>query len=110
MTASGITVGRTSDRLRNPENAPPPGIEPLLQRLRSEPAPSPGGPPAHATTLLDDGKLAYAEAIYIQPLCTTCHGAPDSTVAAALAQRYPQDKATGYKPGDFRGLFWALVE
>jgi hypothetical protein len=45
-------------------------------------------------------------AIPTAPVCTTCHGAtvaPD--VAAAIAARYPEDRATGFSPGDLRGAF-----
>ncbi|MBW2376809.1 MAG: DUF3365 domain-containing protein [Deltaproteobacteria bacterium] len=43
----------------------------------------------------------------MQPLCVTCHGAelpPD--LRARLAELYPEDQATGYAAGDFRGVFW----
>ena len=40
-------------------------------------------------------------------MCTACHGeaiAPE--VKAALAQSYSEDQATGFKPGQLRGIFW----
>ena len=59
------------------------------------------------TVELDDGRHGYVEPIMMQPLCLTCHGQelqPD--VAAKLAQLYPEDQATGFADGDFRGVFW----
>ena len=50
----------------------------------------------------DRGKTVYGQ------LCVTCHGeslAPD--VQERLAERYPTDRATGYRVGDLRGVFWA---
>ena len=48
----------------------------------------------------------YMKAIALQPGCVTCHGAaeqiPDA-VKARLADEYPNDKATGYAPGQIRG-------
>jgi hypothetical protein len=36
--------------------------------------------------------------------CLTCHGsAVRDDVRAALAQSYPHDRATGYRPGELRG-------
>jgi len=42
--------------------------------------------------------------------CLTCHGPTESIpedVRAALRERYPDDKATGYAVGDLRGALWA---
>ena len=98
-----VRVGRTSDRLRNPANAPAKWMEPLLAAYRS--APEDRGP---RIVHLPGGGVGYAEPIAIQPLCLACHG---ETLAPAvrerLAERYPDDRASGYRLGDFRGLFYA---
>jgi hypothetical protein len=100
------TVGRTSDRLRNPDNAPAPWMRPLLAAYAKAPA-----EPAKGTVVaLDDGRIGYVEPIRVQPLCTTCHGtAIEPALAAHIRARYPEDEATGYAPGDFRGLFWVVA-
>jgi hypothetical protein len=39
-------------------------------------------------------------------LCLACHGqvsSLDPAVRAVLAERYPADRATGYRAGDLRG-------
>ena len=49
----------------------------------------------------------YAKAIPVEPLCLTCHGAPDTlpeAVKAQLAIDYPFDKATGYSMGQVYGI------
>jgi hypothetical protein len=48
----------------------------------------------------------YARALTLGPLCMTCHGPVDhltEAVKAQLSVEYPNDRATGYKPGQVRG-------
>jgi len=102
LSHDGVRVGRTSDRLRNPANAPPDWVAPLLAAYRE--APDTRAPRA---VVLDDGRRGYVEPIFVQPLCLTCHGtAVPEAIAAKLAAMYPEDRATGYREGDLRGLFW----
>ena len=103
-TAAGIAVGRTSQKLRNPGNAPEPWMQPLLDAYQRGELDGP-----HAVALGERG-TGVVQPIRVQPLCTTCHGAtiaPD--LRDHLRERYPDDRATGYAVGDFRGLFWAVV-
>jgi hypothetical protein len=98
----GVTVGRSSHRLRNPANAPRPWVQLLLDEFVA--APDRAAPRAIA---LPGGGVGYAEPIVAQPLCVTCHGnAIPPGVRARLAALYPGDEATGFAPGDLRGLFW----
>jgi hypothetical protein len=99
---AGITVGRTSHKLRNPANAPRAWLEPLLAARLADP-----GDREPRTVSLPGGGSGYVEPIYVQPMCLACHGeslAPE--VQAELGKLYPQDQATGFREGDFRGLFW----
>ena len=44
--------------------------------------------------------------------CLACHGpaeALDEEVRVALAELYPEDRATGFRSGDLRGWFWVEV-
>jgi len=103
----GVTVGRSAFRLRNPENAPRAWLEPVMREL----AGSRPGVDASKAVALPGGKVGYAEAIFIQPACLTCHGeAIAPPIDAELAKRYPKDGARGFKEGEFRGVFWAEVE
>jgi hypothetical protein len=48
----------------------------------------------------------YMKAIALQPGCVTCHGTAEQipeNVKARLAEEYPNDKATGFVPGQLRG-------
>jgi hypothetical protein len=104
LLTQGIELGRTSDRLRNPDNAPPSWVKPLLPLAARDAA-----APSRAQHLAD-GRLGYVEPIRMDAICLTCHGksiAPQ--VTKVLAQHYPHDRATGYELGEFRGLFWVAV-
>ncbi len=96
----GLTIGRTSFRLRNRDNAPPEWAAQLVADRVAEP-----------TYLAKGGKLAALLPIRVQSQCLMCHGSDEAIPAAvkeALAQHYPKDQATGFQDGDLRG--WFCVE
>lgn len=102
LSRGGVRVGRSSHRLRNPANRPPDWAAPLLAGYVA--ATDKRAP--RAVTLPDD-RVGYVEPIFVQPLCLSCHGeklAP--AVAERIATLYPEDAATGFETGDFRGIFW----
>ena len=107
VARDGATVGRATRKPRNPANLATGWQAEALTRFEQAHA---AGTPLDRETfsrVLPGGRIAYAEPLVIQPLCTACHGtslAPE--VTAALAERYPDDQATGYAPGDLRGLAW----
>jgi hypothetical protein len=104
---SGIRVGRTSHRLRSAENAPEDWMLPLLGEFRAS-EPQPGG---FRTVDLGPRGRGYVEPIYLEPLCTTCHGeSVEPALLARIRELYPNDQAIGFRVGEFRGLFWAVVE
>ena len=107
VAPAGITLGRTSHRLRNPDNAPAEWMVPLLEEFeRSEPMPG-----ASRTVDLGPRGTGYVEPIYVQPLCATCHGENvEPALLARIREHYPRDEAIGFRIGEFRGLFWAVVE
>ena len=48
----------------------------------------------------------WMKPIAVEGPCLTCHGkAIPDPVARAIADRYPDDAATGYDAGDLRGAF-----
>jgi hypothetical protein len=103
QSLGAIDVGRTSRKLRNPANAPKLWMQPFLELYETDPERREPG-----VVLIDKNTVGYVEPIFVQPLCVTCHGAelaPD--VEAKLRELYPGDQATGYVPGDLRGIFWA---
>jgi len=103
QSLGAINVGRASLKLRNPNNAPKPWMQPFLEVYENDPEQREPG-----VVLIDKNTVGYVEPIFMQPLCVTCHGAelaPD--LQARLEELYPDDQATGYSAGDLRGVFWA---
>jgi hypothetical protein len=99
----GAVLGRAALKRRGPGGVGAPWVEAAMQTLSREPS----GSDASRMVPLPGGRVGYAEAIWVQPMCLTCHGeALSAEVKAALAARYPADQATGFKAGDFRGVFW----
>lgn len=104
--ASGATVGRTSLKLRNPDNRPDEHERAVLEEFAAAVAANPGGPPPERLDRLADGRLRFMSAIIVQPPCLACHGeALAPPVAAAIGARYPDDQARGYQAGELRGAF-----
>ncbi len=102
LSVDGVTVGRTSHRLRNPDNQGPAWATAALETYLQA-----GAGLAPQTVALEDGLTGYIEPIITQPLCLACHGSglsPD--VQAALEADYPDDQATGFEAGELRGVFW----
>jgi hypothetical protein len=96
----GLKIGRTSFRLRSPDNATPTWATQLVADRVGEP-----------TYLTREGKFAALLPIRIQAQCLMCHGPEDTIpppVKEALAEHYPKDQATGFQDGDLRG--WFCVE
>lgn len=108
LSVDGVSMGRASHRLRNPENTAPEWLVPTVEKWASSGIHGDEAvKPISLLSKLDDGRFGYAEPIFVQPLCLTCHGetlAPE--VAAKIAELYPDDQATGFRIGDFRGVFW----
>lgn len=60
---------------------------------------------------LPDGvALRMVRGIAMEPQCQLCHGRDiPQDVAAAIGERYPGDRATGFDVGDLRGVLWVEV-
>lgn len=60
---------------------------------------------------LSPDTVMYYSPIRIQPLCLNCHGQVGKEVTPEIATQllglYPDDQATGYSPGDLRGM-WSI--
>jgi hypothetical protein len=103
----GVRVGRTSDRLRNPANAPRLWAAPLVAAYAGYRARDVEG---FAVDLGDT--VGVLRPIAERPVCASCHGPLDRmspAVRNALGRRYPRDRATGFSDGDIRGWFWVEV-
>jgi len=104
----GVRVRRVTDRPRNPANQADAGDLELMEMIRTmiaagdEITPHVAGDAAAGTIVRLPIRIAM-------PLCLACHGDTGADVApdtlAAIRNRYPHDRATGYREGELRGLW-----
>jgi len=103
---TGFRIGRTSHRLRNPENRPPAWASDLMRKIiRGDP--EAGLEPR--VFVRTDGVEGITLPIRMQKMCVTCHGTEEqipAKVRESLAEHYPEDRARDFRPGDLRGLVW----
>lgn len=113
-TSSGWDIRRVSLKPRNHRTAKPDAFtRDVLEAFDARLA---GGEPIasleHAE--IHSGEFRYLKAQPTEPLCLTCHGTDIApAVSAAIRRFYPEDAATGYRPGEIRGAFYlrrAIVE
>ncbi len=101
---SGIEIGRTSHKLRNSANAPDDWVTPLLAEYVS------GDRDTYTAVVLENGRFGYVEPIRMEKVCLMCHGFEVAQpIAGRISSLYPDDEATGFKEGAFRGLFWITM-
>lgn len=102
---SNWKVGRTSLKTRSDANTPDDWERDVLQQFAERAAQGEDVKSlSYAQTV--DGQFRLMKAIPLQEGCLGCHGAqikPD--IAAALDEKYPNDKARGYSAGELRGAF-----
>ncbi|WP_051379135.1 Tll0287-like domain-containing protein [Derxia gummosa] len=106
---TGWQIRRVSQRNRNPGGVPDAWEAKALADFDT--AVAAGADPAtleRSEFVTEGGRTVfrYAKALATQPMCVTCHGAPDgipSDVRARIASVYPDDRATGFAPGQIRG-------
>ena len=97
-----LRLGRTSHRLRSGDNRPPAWARDHLETTAD-------GPQLFAGP---GGELGVLQPIVLMEMCVQCHGRTEQLapgVAAALQTLYPEDRATGFAPGQRRGWFWIEV-
>ena len=104
-----VSIKRTSDRVRNPSNAPDPYEQLALDLFNELINSGDEWPEFYIQKITGEETVQYNfyKPMKMDNLCLVCHG--DNTTLAPNAMKlidklYPEDKATGYKLGDFRGL------
>ncbi|WP_018868202.1 MULTISPECIES: DUF3365 domain-containing protein [unclassified Thioalkalivibrio] len=106
----GRDIGRTSLKIRNPENSPDEWERIQLEHFESQRAdgtPADQLDPRHEVVEDEDGaRFRFMAAIPTGGACLACHGTDiSSDVKHALERLYPDDEATGFSEGDVRGAF-----
>lgn len=107
---SGWSLGRTSLKLRNPDNAPDAWETAVLRNFDARAAAGEDPAQIEFSAVVDQqGRRTYRFMKAIptaEKPCLACHGsnlAPQ--VRARLDALYPDDRATGYEAGEIRGAF-----
>jgi hypothetical protein len=109
---AGFDIKRTSSRIRNPANAPDLLERAALDHFEATQA-SGDSLPARFVQRLPGGEgYRYYQPLRVQPFCVQCHGPADEQaegVPDVLAEHYPDDEASGYSAGEFRGLIRVAI-
>ena len=112
-SVDGLVVRRVSHKFRNPADRPDAFEESALLELEN--AHGRGELPEETFVVIEDKegrRLRYLRPIVVGEVCLNCHGGADSidpAVASMLPELYPEDLATGYAEGDFRGAISVTV-
>ena len=104
---AGVTIRRTTLKPRNPANAP----DDLDRKVLALLAEADEMPAEHIEWTGDTGR--YYKPLMIQEVCLKCHGDPagfSPELADMLMSLYPEDRATGYALGEFRGVIRVDIE
>jgi len=97
-------IQRLTDKSRNPQNQLRSEIDKKAwEELKNN-------PDHHHLVLQENSSVYYYKSIPLgMPACLQCHGNPQTDISPEtiklIRQKYPQDKATGYEMGDFRGMW-----
>jgi len=107
--SKGLFIRRVSLKNRNTNNYPDDfekGVLNRFQLLHQNNGLTSEAEYAEITTEDDIKYLRYLKPIVIQAECLNCHGNESDMmpeVNKLITQKYPDDKAKGYKTGDLRG-------
>ena len=97
----GLEVKRVSDKNRNKENVANEAELKFIEQYKTQLVNK------EELKGMVDGDFFYSPLV-TNAMCLQCHGVPGKDivpeVAATLAKLYPEDKATGYKENEIRGL------
>lgn len=107
---SGWQVGRSSHRLRNPDNAPDAYTAAVIDDFLARQAAGEAADTLVRAEIVDeDGGQVFrmVKAIPTGEVCLACHGgdAVQPAVVDQLAKLYPADQARGFSVGEMRGVF-----
>lgn len=108
-TNKKVVIKRTSNKYRNPMNAPDKFEKKALAYFEGLQESGKPLPDYYIQKLGSGSSMVFN---YYKPMktgnnCLICHGDPQNIkpdILNSISKLYPNDKATGYKVNDFRGL------
>jgi len=111
FSINGVKIKRVAERYRNLDNrATAEQLEILAGFADTLTAPEFVGEWTRSDT---SETYHYYKPIYTQPICLNCHGGLQTLspgVIDAVRKHYPNDKATGFKVGELRGMFVVEID
>jgi len=105
----GVFIKRVSFKNRNKNNFPDDYEQNVLNKFQEILQNKKLDEKTELAELVKEGEftyLRYMKPIIIQPECLNCHGSEGTMleeVTKLISERYPNDRARDYKPGDLRG-------
>jgi hypothetical protein len=105
----GVFIKRVSVKNRNTNNFPDDYEQNVLNSFQEMLQNKKLNGKTELAELVNEGEftyLRYLKPILVQPECLNCHGSENTMleeVSRLIAERYPNDKALDYKPGELRG-------
>ena len=105
-----LSIKRVSLENRNPINMPSSAEKSVLERWKKMQQSGAPLPPYELTT--QNGSYSYNKPITIaMEACLKRHGdiSGNTALYKAIKELYPEDKATGYKMGDLRGMIVVTI-
>lgn len=105
--ASGnIIIKRVAEKYRNPQNAPDSTDALQWRKFASAKV---NGETLQPALVEEKNITHYYKPILLQPMCSSCHGKKNKDilppVLSTIDSLYPNDLATGFAPGDLRGMW-----
>jgi hypothetical protein len=106
----GSSVRRTALRTRADDNAPD-SIDEGVMEVFAKAASEKKLTPKNVIAIDIDGATRVYKPLLVAKVCTKCHGSDVSDeLKTKIKERYPNDKALGFKEGDFRGVMVAEIK
>jgi len=108
---SNITVRRTALKYRNPHNKPDATDTKVMQQIIDAMQAKTFDKKPVVVTMEDNTTRVYAP-LMVEKACTKCHGDTakmNPEVLKVIQEKYPNDKAIGFKEHDFRGVAVAEI-
>ncbi len=108
--ANSVIIRRLTDQPRNLENLVRDHPDKAIWSYFQKTVRAGGSPRDTVISSGAPGHLVYYKPILLaMPTCLKCHGDPSVDIGKStlvkISEKYPEDKAVGYRPGDLRGMW-----
>jgi len=108
----GVSVKRVSLKYRNPADKPTVDEAKVLEQIQEDVNVGKKVPKMIVKEISKNSYKVYKPLFIKKGVCLTCHGdaqTRDPEAYKFIKAKYPDDKAIGYKEGDFRGAFVVTI-